>query len=149
MRRNIFPHLTVIMALMDVSIQLYSVRNSPKLNGDGMKTEETQDPGTKSGAVRYQKAFLFRLWQKSVKIDGITPELRGFYRTFAGFRVRKKSHTSMMQLFHRQRSARRTVFQSLLNIPYMIALVNSQMVFNAIATGKRYSSSLGLPITSI
>ena len=91
MRRNILPHLTVIMALMGVSIQLYSVRNSLKLNGDGMKTEETRDPGTKSGAVRYQKAFLFRLWQKSVKIDGITPELRGFYRTFVGFRVRKRA----------------------------------------------------------
>lgn len=56
-----------------------------------METEKTRDPGTKSGAVRYQKAFLFRLWQKSVKTDGITPEIRGFYHTFVGFRERKRA----------------------------------------------------------
>lgn len=57
-----------------------------------MKTEKTRDPGTNSGAVRYQKAILFRLQQKSVKIDGIIPELQGFYRTFVGFGYKKKSH---------------------------------------------------------
>lgn len=80
-----------------------------------METEKTRDPGTNSGAVHCQKAISFRLWQKSVKFDGIIPELQGFYRTFVGFGHQKRATSHMMQLSHRQRSARGTVIQYILS----------------------------------
>ena len=68
-------------------IPSFSVEKALKRNENG----KTRDPGTNSGAVRCQKAIIFRLWQKSVKIDGITPELQGFYRTFVGFGHQKRA----------------------------------------------------------
>ena len=69
MKRDYLSHLTVIMALMDVSIQLYSVKNRLKLNGDGMKAEKKRVPGIYIGAGCYLGINLFRFARKSVKID--------------------------------------------------------------------------------
>lgn len=80
-----------------------------------METEKTRDPGTNSGALRYQNTIFFRLQQKTSKINGIIPQLQGFYRTFVGFGHQKRATSHMMQLSHRQRSARGTVIQYILS----------------------------------
>ena len=72
MKRKDLPHLAVILTKMDVFIQLYSVKNSPKLNDDGIKTKKNGFLTYYLGSGCYLEMLSFRFARKSVKIGGKT-----------------------------------------------------------------------------